>query len=63
MCESAAYVLKNNNLERVMENVVSVDPYEGKVYLMDLLGDQKIIDGQIKEIRLMDHKIIIEGSK
>ena len=63
MCESAAYVLKNNNIERVMENVVSVDPYEGKVYLTDLLGDQKIIDGQIKEIRLMDHKIIIEGSK
>ncbi|CEN77058.1 CooT family nickel-binding protein [Paraclostridium sordellii] len=63
MCESAAYVLKNNNLERVMENVVSVDPYEGKVYLTDLLGDQKIIDGQIKEIRLMDHKIIIEESK
>ncbi|MEN2258443.1 CooT family nickel-binding protein [Paraclostridium benzoelyticum] len=41
MCESAAYVLKNNNLERVMDNVVSVDPYEGKVYLTDLLGEQK----------------------
>ncbi|MEG0180706.1 MAG: CooT family nickel-binding protein [Paraclostridium sp.] len=62
MCESAAYVLKNNNLERVMDNVVSVDPYEGKVYLTDLLGEQKIIDGEIKEIRLMDHKIIIEES-
>ncbi|MGL5749991.1 MAG: CooT family nickel-binding protein [Paraclostridium sp.] len=60
MCESAAYVLRDNNLERVMENVVSVDPYEGKVYLTDLLGDQKIIDGEIKEIRLMDHKIIIK---
>lgn len=63
MCESAAYVLKNNNLERVMDNVVSVDPYEGKVYLTDLLGEQKIIDGEIKEIRLMDHKIIINESK
>ncbi|EQK44762.1 MULTISPECIES: CooT family nickel-binding protein [Paraclostridium] len=62
MCESAAYVLKNNNLERVMDNVVSVDPYEGKVYLTDLLGEQKIIDGEIKEIRLMDHKIIIKES-
>lgn len=62
MCESAAYVLKNNNLERVMDNVVSVDPYEGKVYLTDLLGEQKIIDGEIKEIRLMDHKIIITES-
>jgi predicted RNA-binding protein len=59
MCESAAYVLKDDKLERVMENVVSVDPLEGKVYLTDLLGDQKIVDGKIKEIRLMDHKIII----
>ncbi|MGX4598456.1 CooT family nickel-binding protein [Faecalimicrobium sp. JNUCC 81] len=62
MCESAAYVLRNERLERVMDNVVSVDPYEGKVYLTDLLGEQKIIDGEIKEIKLMDHKIIIKES-
>ncbi len=61
MCESAAFVLgKDNKLEKVMENVVSVDPADGKVYLTDLLGDQKIVDGFIKEIRLMDHKIILE---
>ncbi|SCJ32632.1 Predicted RNA-binding protein [uncultured Clostridium sp.] len=63
MCESAAYVIRGEKLERVMDNVVSIDPYEGKVYLTDLLGDQKIIDGEIKEIRLMDHKIIINESK
>ena len=55
MCESAAFMLKNNELKKVMDNVVSVDPHEGKVYLTDLLGDQKIVDGVIKEIRLMDH--------
>lgn len=60
MCESAAYILRDEKLERVMDNVVSVDPCDGKVYLTDLLGDQKIIDGEIKEIRLMDHKIIIK---
>ena len=43
-----------------MDNVVSVDPFEGKVYLTDLLGEQKIVDGEIKEIGLMDHKIIIK---
>ena len=42
---------------------VSVDPFEGKVYLTDLLGEQKIVDGEIKEIRLMDHKIIIKENK
>lgn len=59
MCESSAFILKENELHKVMENVVSVDPYEGKVYLTDLLGEQKIVDGIIKEIRLMDHKIIL----
>ena len=61
MCESSAFVLgKGNKLEKIMENVVNVDPVEGKVYLTDLLGEQKIVDGFIKEIRLMDHKIILE---
>ncbi|RDY29243.1 CooT family nickel-binding protein [Romboutsia weinsteinii] len=60
MCESAAFIRKNDKLERIMDNVVTIDPYEGKVYLTDLLGEQKIVDGTIKEIRLMDHKIIIE---
>ena len=63
MCESAAYILNKNGIERIMDNVVSVDPFEGKVYLTDLLGEQKIIDGEIKEIRLMDHKIIIKENK
>lgn len=60
MCESAAYMLgKDKELKRVMENVVNVDPIEGKVYLTDLLGEQKIVEGYIKEIKLMDHKIIL----
>ncbi|MEF9991218.1 MAG: CooT family nickel-binding protein [Romboutsia sp.] len=60
MCESAAFISRDDKLERIMDNVVSVDPIDGKVYLTDLLGDQKIVEGEIKEIRLMDHKIIIK---
>ena len=61
MCESSAFLLgKDNKLEKIMDNVVSVDPSIGKVYLTDLLGEEKIIDGVIKQIRLMDHKIILE---
>ena len=33
MCESAAYILKEEGLERIMDNVVSVDPFEGQVIL------------------------------
>ena len=61
MCESRVFILRENNqLEKVMDYVVSVNPYEGKVYLTDLLGKQKIIDGEVKEIRFMDHKIILK---
>ena len=61
MCESRVFMLRENNqLEKVMDYVVSVNPYEGKVYLTDLLGKQKIIDGEVKEIRPMDHKIILK---
>ena len=42
MCESSAFLLgKNNELTRVMENVVDVTPTNGKVYLTDLLGEEK----------------------
>ena len=30
MCESAAYILKEDGMERIMDNVVSVDPFEWK---------------------------------
>ena len=44
MCESSAFICKSNN---ELEKVME-------------LGEQKIIDGIIKEIRLMDNKIIIQ---
>lgn len=61
MCESAAFILeKNKELRKVMDYIVNIDPYEDKICLTDLFGNKKIIDGSIKEIRLMDHKIILE---
>ena len=41
MCESAAYILKEDGMERIMDNVVSVDPFEGKVYLTDLWRNKR----------------------
>lgn len=64
MCESVAFMLeKNNELRKIMEYIVNVDPYENKVRLTDLFGNQRIVDGSIKEIRLMEHKIILEKNR
>ncbi|WP_035292134.1 CooT family nickel-binding protein [Clostridium sp. KNHs214] len=62
MCESTAYLITPKGEEKIMEYVVEVLPKEdGKIFLADLLGDEKIVDGVLKEIKLLDHKIIIQG--
>ena len=64
MCESIAYLRTPDGEKKIMEYVVEVRPEkDGKVFLADLLGEQKIVDGKIKEIKLIEHKIIIESDK
>ncbi|WP_066497619.1 CooT family nickel-binding protein [Abyssisolibacter fermentans] len=63
MCESTAYLVTPYGEEKIMDYVVELRPEnDGKVFLADLLGEQKIVDGKIKEIKLIDHKIIIENN-
>lgn len=59
MCESNAFILTDDGEEMLMENVVTVKVGTGKIYLADLLGDEKTIAGKIEEIKLMEHKILI----
>ena len=62
MCESQVYLLTPEGEKKIMDNVVYIKPENGKVYLEDLLGEQKIVDGKIKEMKLIAHKIIIESN-
>ena len=43
-----------------MENVIFVVPEKDGVFLEDILGEQKTVPGVLTEIKLLDHKIIIE---
>jgi Predicted RNA-binding protein len=61
MCESTAYLITEDGEHKLMEYVVDVVPKEnGKLSLTDILGEEKIIEGMLKEIRLLEHKIIIQ---
>ncbi len=62
MCESQVYLLTPEGEKKIMDNVVYIKPENGKVYLEDLLGEQKIVDGKIKEMKLIAHKITIESN-
>jgi predicted RNA-binding protein len=60
MCEANAYVYKDGQEELYLENVDILKPEEGKIYLRNFFGEQKVFEGNIKEISLIQHKIILE---
>jgi predicted RNA-binding protein len=60
MCESNAYLNKENKEELVMEDIMILRPEEGEIYLQNIFGEQKRIKARIKEMNLVDHRIILE---
>ncbi len=60
MCEANAYVYKDGNEELYLENVDVMKPEQGKIFLKNLFGEQKIFEGEIREVSLLKHRIILE---
>jgi predicted RNA-binding protein len=63
MCETNAYVSSDGGEELYLDNVDIVRPEDGRVYLRNLFGEEKIFEGGIKEMRLSKHKILLESGK
>ncbi|HHX24164.1 MAG: CooT family nickel-binding protein [Tepidanaerobacteraceae bacterium] len=63
MCESKVYILENGHEKKLMDNVIQIEPQDGKLFMRDLFGEQKIVDAVIKEVKLLEHKIILESEK
>ena len=60
MCEANAYIYKDGNEELYLENVDVMRPEEGKIFLKNLFGEQKVFEGEIREVSLLRHKILLE---
>ena len=60
MCEANAYILENGKEQLVLESVDILRLEGDGVYMLSAFGEQKTVSARIKEIRLMDHKIILE---
>ncbi len=60
MCDTNVYIYdKNKNEMLFLENVDVIRPEEGKIYMKNLFGEQKVYDGEIEEISLIKHKILL----
>ena len=61
MCEANAYILQDDKEELILKSVDLVKPHDGDGFLLvDIFGTQKIVKGTLKQMNLVDHKIIFE---
>jgi predicted RNA-binding protein len=60
MCEANAYIFENGKEELYLENVDIMKPEEGKIFLKNLFGEQKVFEGEIREVSLLRHKIVLQ---
>lgn len=63
MCEAKVYLEKEGSREEIMENVVSIKPEGEKLLLVDLFGERKYVNATLKEVKLLDHQVILEEKK
>ena len=60
MCEANAYLLQNGEEQLIMESVDIVRPEKNGIYLQDIFGGQRTVKANIKEMNLVDHRILLE---
>ncbi|WP_353684903.1 CooT family nickel-binding protein [Thermodesulfovibrio sp. 3907-1M] len=63
MCEANAYVIKDGQEEIYLESVDILRPEGNQIYLRNIFGEQKVFKGKIKEMSLLNHKIILEEER
>ena len=60
MCEANAYVKEGENEVLFMEAVDTIEPYDNGLKLVDIFGKQKFIQAKIKDMALLNHRILLE---
>ncbi len=60
MCEANAYVKNAEHEELFMEQVDIIEPFEEGLRLVDIFGKQKLINAKIKDMNLLNHRIVLE---
>lgn len=60
MCEANAYLVEGDREEMILEAVDRVVPHEDGLLLEDIFGRRKIVKARIKELALVEHRIILE---
>jgi len=60
MCEANVYLMNKDVEELLLENVDKIIPRNGEIFLENIFGERKIVAARIKELHLVDHRIVLE---
>lgn len=60
MCEANAYLARQGSEELILESIMILRPEGERIYLQNIFGEQKWIKGRIKEMNLVEHRIVFE---
>lgn len=63
MCEANAYLLKEGKEELFFEDLMILRPEQEELYLQNIFGEQKRIKARIKEMNLVEHRVILEETR
>lgn len=61
MCESKVYVVDETGTHPIMENVTQVQHEDGVYLLTNLLGEQKLVRGQIAQVDFLHNAIYLKN--
>jgi len=64
VCESNVYMLDNEGKQKlILEAVDKVIPAGDEIFFKNIFGQKKTVKARIKEIALVDHKIVLEENE
>ncbi len=60
MCDLKAYVKKHDKEELLLESVNLVRVQAGEVYLRNLFGEERKVRGEVREVSLVQNRVIVQ---
>jgi predicted RNA-binding protein len=63
MCEARVVIQGPDGSEiETIEDVTTIVPDGGSLKLYDLYGGHRTVEAELKEVRLLDHTVVLSGS-
>ncbi len=61
MCQTGVYLVHEGKEELVLQDVVSIIPEGSSLKLVNLFGEEKVVEGRIRQIDLLTHRIMVHA--